>query len=348
MIKIPTQLAIALVLAFSVSIQALQASAQSGERSGKEVVKVVCSTCHGTGANGAPKIGDVKAWSKRASQGLTSLTQHAVRGIRQMPAHGGNPDITDLEIGRAITYMVNRSGGHWVEPVDTKVLTAERSGQEVVHARCANCHETGKNNAPKIGDRDAWRPRLKQGLDILVRSAIRGHGGMPPRGGMADLSDPEIRAAIVYMFNQGSPTTDGPSVAQALAPPQSNHKVVEGIEIYLGVIAAESIRTQHPRTDAESSMHGGIPSGKGYYHVNISLFDQKTKADIADAQVAVRVTNLVQVDETKRLELMVVNNKISHGNYFRMLGKGPYMIVVHILRPGMSQAIEAKFDFKEY
>jgi cytochrome c5 len=27
---------------------------------------------------------------------------------------------------------------------------------------------------------------------------------MPARGGMADLTDPEIRSAIVYMFNQGA------------------------------------------------------------------------------------------------------------------------------------------------
>jgi cytochrome c5 len=55
-----------------------------------------------------------------------------------------------------------------------------------------------------IGDRAAWLPRMRQGVDSLVRSAINGHGGMPPRGGKADLTDAELRSAIVYMFNKGT------------------------------------------------------------------------------------------------------------------------------------------------
>jgi cytochrome c5 len=177
------------------------ANAQGAERSGKEVVQAVCAGCHATGANGAPKIGDQKAWSKRASQGLTSLTQHALEGIRKMPAHGGNPGLTNLEIGRAVTYMVNQSGGRWVEPVSAMDLATERGGEQVVKSQCIKCHKEGLRGAPKIGDREAWVQRMKQGLDYLVRSAIKGHGGMPPRGGQANLTDSEIRAAILYMFN---------------------------------------------------------------------------------------------------------------------------------------------------
>src|SRR5438045_3189081 len=79
------------------------AASPGGDRSGKEVVEAVCSACHGTGVNGAPKIGDQEAWSKRASQGLTGLTQSALQGIRQMPAHGGHPELSDVEVGRAVT-----------------------------------------------------------------------------------------------------------------------------------------------------------------------------------------------------------------------------------------------------
>ena len=74
-----------------------------------------------------------------------------------------------------------------------------RSGKEVVEARCANCHASGKGGAPRIGDREAWIERARQGLDTLVSSAIRGHGPMPARGGMAELTDPEMRAAVTYM-----------------------------------------------------------------------------------------------------------------------------------------------------
>ncbi len=81
---------------------------------------------------------------------------------------------------------------------------AERSGKEVVDAQCSKCHLEGKGGAPKIGDRDAWVQRLKKGLDATVREAIRGHGGMPARGDKADLTDREVRNAILYMYYPGN------------------------------------------------------------------------------------------------------------------------------------------------
>jgi len=203
MAKVPN-FALAIVLTMLITAS-LDARAQGKVRSSKEVVDSVCSKCHATGAQGAPKIGDKQAWSKRASQGLSSLTDHALKGIRQMPSHGGSPDLTDLEIKRAITYMVNQSGGKWVEPISKKSPPAPRTGEEVVKAQCFKCHETGKGGAPKIGDRDAWIPRLKEGLDSTVRSAMKGHGGMPARGGMADLTDSELRSAVIYLFRGPPP-----------------------------------------------------------------------------------------------------------------------------------------------
>jgi cytochrome c5 len=182
------------------------------QRSGKEVVESTCANCHRTGEKGAPRIGDKKAWSQRSSQGLSSLTQSALKGIRNMPAHGGNAGLSDLELARGIAYMVNASGGKWTEPASAADLRAERSGAQVVKAQCAKCHQDGKGGAPKIGDRDAWSKRLSQGVDHAVHSAIKGHGGMPPRGERADLTDAEVRAAILYMFNpQGSAKSSPPA-----------------------------------------------------------------------------------------------------------------------------------------
>jgi cytochrome c5 len=95
---------VAALLAFSLPLAAQQAQkAQPApqpqpavERTGKQVVDATCGTCHATGANGAPKIGDKQAWSKRAKQGLTSLTKEALAGIRKMPSHGGDATLTDL------------------------------------------------------------------------------------------------------------------------------------------------------------------------------------------------------------------------------------------------------------
>jgi cytochrome c5 len=96
--------------------------------------------------------------------------------------------------------MVNQSGGKWTEPVDKKALPTPRTGEQIVKAQCIKCHQAGKGGAPKIGDRDAWIPRLKDGLDNTVRSAINGHGGMPARGGLANLTDAEMRSAVIYLF----------------------------------------------------------------------------------------------------------------------------------------------------
>jgi cytochrome c5 len=332
-------------LALALAIISMAATAQGSDRSGKEVVDGVCITCHGSGVDGAPKIGDVTAWSARAARGLTGLTHNALTGIRKMPAHGGSPGLSDIEIERAITHMVNQSGGHWAEPINPMASPVERSGEQVVAAACVKCHDTGIGGAPRIGDRAAWIPRLKQGLHYLTLSAINGHGGMPPRGGMANLTDKEIEAAVAYMLNPAS------AVAMVPAPPQMpvgpNHHVVEGTDIYFGIVSAESLHRERTPPGVENRMHGGIPSGSDYFHVAISLFDSTTHAPIADAEVDARVGSpLAGGAQRKPLELMVLDHTVSYGNYFRMPGKQPYAIDVVIRTAGAARPIETKFNFQ--
>jgi cytochrome c5 len=50
---------------------------------------------------------------------------------------------------------------------------------------CAACHVAGVANAPKLGDKAAWGPRVAAGVDALTASAIKGKGAMPPKGGSA-------------------------------------------------------------------------------------------------------------------------------------------------------------------
>ena len=76
-----------------------------------------------------------------------------------------------------------------------------RSGEETVKEVCAACHLAGVANAPKLGDKAAWAPRLKQGLDGLMQTVIKGKGAMPPRAGTS-LTDPELASAVVFMANQ--------------------------------------------------------------------------------------------------------------------------------------------------
>jgi len=338
----PKQLVMPLILALAMWIAPENSAAQNAERSGKEVVDAVCIACHGTGANGAPKIGDKKAWSKLASRGLGGLSQTALKGIRKMPPHGGNLALTDTEVERAITYMVNQSGGHWTEPVSTTAPAAERSGEKVVKAQCVKCHETGVGGAPKIGDRTAWIPRLKQGVDPLVRSAINGHGGMPPRGGLANLTDREIRNAIVYMFNPATvAATQTSPVASAVSG--QDFAVVRDATVYFGVVPGDAIRS-HPK-EYPQKVYGVPPSGPAQYYVTVALFDTPSGQRIEDAVVKARVATAAGAGPEKTLEPMTIANSRSYGNYFAMGGTGPYKITVHIRRPGSLDAIQAQFEY---
>jgi len=56
--------------------------------------------------------------------------------------------------------------------------------------------------SPKLGDKAAWGPRIKTGMDSLAQSVVKGKGAMPPRGGNPALTDAEIRAAIDFMTSQ--------------------------------------------------------------------------------------------------------------------------------------------------
>jgi cytochrome c5 len=337
-------LVIVLVIAASIAPPAADAAPATG-RSGKQVVEATCISCHGKGVTGAPKIGDREAWKKRAAQGLTSLTRHALDGIRGMPSHGGNMALTDLEIARAVAHMVNRSGGRWVEPASALDLAGERSGAQIVQAQCSKCHREGVGGAPRIGDVAAWAPRLTNGLDGAVRAAIHGHGGMPPRGDRADLTDAEVRNAVLYMFNPGAVAAKGAPVAARAAAPR--YKIAGGMEVDLGIVPADTLRL-FPEGAAEKTMHGGVPDGAGHYHLNVSLRDAATRAPIGDAKVRVRVAQVGMSGVTKALEPIVINNVPSYGNYFRLHWNSAYRISVDIRRPGAKSPVEAKFEHRTY
>jgi cytochrome c5 len=206
-------------------------SAPKGSLGGEQVYAQVCKTCHETGLAGAPKLGDRAAWSARIAQGDAAVFQHAIAGFQgkagAMPAKGGNADLTDDEVKRAVTYMVNQAGAGWkdlpapvVAPAAAPVpaAAAERTGEQVVATTCGKCHQTGEGGAPKIGDRAAWIKRVRDGYPRVIQSALRGHAGMPARGGLADLSDAEVKLAVEYMMNSGSAAAVPAATTAAAAP----------------------------------------------------------------------------------------------------------------------------------
>lgn len=73
------------------------------------------------------------------------------------------------------------------------------AGEKVYKGTCGVCHDNGVAGAPKQGDKAAWKPRLEQGFDVLVKHSIDGIRAMPPRGGNGKLSDEDLRNAVAYM-----------------------------------------------------------------------------------------------------------------------------------------------------
>jgi cytochrome c5 len=90
---------------------------------------------------------------------------------------------------------------------------AAKSGEEIVKETCAACHQAGVANAPKLGDKAGWAPRLKQGLNGLLASVIKGKGAMPPRAGTS-LSDDELAGAVVVMANEAGGNLKAPAPAK--------------------------------------------------------------------------------------------------------------------------------------
>jgi len=84
----------------------------------------------------------------------------------------------------------------------TLAVDADATGIAVYNKACIACHGSGTANAPKLGDRAAWEPRMAQGSDRLLATSIAGKGAMPPRGTCADCSDKDLEAAIEYMLVQ--------------------------------------------------------------------------------------------------------------------------------------------------
>ena len=76
---------------------------------GAQVYQSTCFACHGTGAAGAPRVGDQAAWADRIARGMDTLLNHALNGFNAMPPRGGNPGLSDDAIKAVVEYMVSES-----------------------------------------------------------------------------------------------------------------------------------------------------------------------------------------------------------------------------------------------
>ena len=106
-----TQVDISPVAQVAVANESVTKSGSENSISVDKIIKANCAMCHAGGLMGAPKIGDIALWAPRIAQGKEMLINNAIKGIRMMPAKGGNSRLTDEEVAAAVISMANASGG---------------------------------------------------------------------------------------------------------------------------------------------------------------------------------------------------------------------------------------------
>ncbi|HDR9095128.1 c-type cytochrome [Burkholderia vietnamiensis] len=160
---------------------------------------------------------------------FASYANHAFR------SGAGTDALSDQQVAARIAPIAQ------VEVKDANAPRTYKTGEEVYKAVCVTCHGTGAAGAPKFGNKDDWAPRIAQGYDTLLKTALSGKGAMPPRGGTNpdDVSDYEIARAIVYMTNNA-----GANFAEPAAPAANATSAAGGASSAAGASGADASNAQ--------------------------------------------------------------------------------------------------------
>ncbi|MBF6986503.1 cytochrome c5 family protein [Cupriavidus sp. IK-TO18] len=211
---------------------------KTGEQVYKEIC-AACHATGAAGAPKYGTAGDWSARIRQGFDGLMKSVLGG-KGAMPPRAGSTPDDYTDYELARAVVYMADAGGAKFPEPpapaaaAPTTAAAPEAAaaaaapapaapaaaapaaaaaapaaapaaasadvGKKVYDQVCAACHAAGVAGAPKFGDKAAWAPRLKEGMDAVHNYALKGKGVMPPKGGYAG-PDADVIAASDYMAN---------------------------------------------------------------------------------------------------------------------------------------------------
>jgi len=142
---------------------------------------------------------------------ITALIIVLAVSMRRPPDPASNPSQVGLAEERVAPVAGVHAGAEGQAALaavaaETQTAAADSNlpadGKQIYESVCTACHIAGVAGAPQPGS-DAFKQRLDaKGMDGLVASAINGLNVMPPRGGRNDLSDADVRAAVVFMAEQ--------------------------------------------------------------------------------------------------------------------------------------------------
>jgi cytochrome c5 len=177
-IRTPKQLLIVVVLAFVVPITIL-------------VMLAVLATGIGKYDQDHPGMTDEAIAQRIKPVGQVRLAE---AGAKDEPAPAATAPSPTAAAGAPAAAAAAPAAG-----ATAPTAAAAGDGKAIYEKVCTVCHGPGIAGAPKSGDKAAWEPRLKQGMEVLYTSSIKGKGAMPPKGGAAHLSDADIKSAVDYM-----------------------------------------------------------------------------------------------------------------------------------------------------
>ena len=173
---------------------------------GKKLYNQLCYSCHDNGANGAPIIGYMPDWKERIKLGKDALVQSAIEGKGMMLPKGGGGMESRAKYASIVDYMVAAVEDKEIANSPEMKEQVKRSreisnGFKLYNQVCFDCHNMGKNGAPQLGNKEAWKERSKQDIDTLTKHAIDGHGLMGQKGGSAINSIEGVKSMVMYMLS---------------------------------------------------------------------------------------------------------------------------------------------------
>ena len=120
-----------------------------------------------------------------------------------MPIRGACVTCSDNDIISAVDYLLNSSltRSQWTDLAKGGPTAYPADGQNVYDENCAGCHNGGKDGAPKIGDKEVWKPLIAKNMDVLIENTLNGKNHVK-NGGCDRCSTNEIIEAIKYMVSQ--------------------------------------------------------------------------------------------------------------------------------------------------
>lgn len=89
-----------------VAAVATEVAAATSDFDAAGVYQMNCFACHGTGAAGAPKLGDSEAWDERMAKGMDAVMANVINGVGAMPARGICMSCSDGDLQQVVEYML--------------------------------------------------------------------------------------------------------------------------------------------------------------------------------------------------------------------------------------------------